>query len=283
MAAAPGKKAKRVLVLGDSLVAGFYDGGSSFHPFTKALGRALKTKKKAGAAAKKAGGAAGKKSSTTPRVVVASGHCGALAAELAAGGLLPELLARAAKLRAPFACVALFAGTNDLCGVAGAERADPRAVAAALESLAAAAKTGGARAVLVLLPLPRGRPEGAAFRARRLALADALRQRAAGGAFDLVDTAALLIAASAAGAPNTGAADAGDQDTIEGGGGAVPAGLPAAFCDPDGVHLSPAGYDALGRALAPEVRRALAAAAPARRGGKGGAKPKKGGTHPANR
>ena len=106
-------RACRVLLFGDSLVAGFHDGGATFHPMGKALGRAL-VKKSGGKSRKGA-----KKKGALPRV--GDGGTATLC-----------FLARRPAAAAP-ACSTAGAGAG---GAAWRALRRPRAAAAARDALA---------------------------------------------------------------------------------------------------------------------------------------------------
>ena len=163
---------------------------------------------------------------------VALGHPGQTAARLVADldrpdAGLRDALARARRGGEPFDACVLLAGTNDLLRREGS----PDEIAAHLATLHGACHAAGARSVAIAIPPGAWQREADAAR-------DAVR-----------DATNALLSTNVCGSAAEGAR-------------CEFAAFPISYADPalwsdDGVHPTPAGYDALGEGLAPAVARLL--------------------------
>ncbi len=150
---------------------------------------------------------------------------------------LPAALQRAARAGRPYTHVALLAGTNDLCQLAPLGERTPAAALADLAALHDAAHEAGVPCTLALsVPQPAFERAYAHVAQGRAALAQGLR--ALGGRARFVDAAAAL--------PHLSAPDAERE----------------ARWEPDGLHLTPAGYDQLADAVFAALRADAGVTAP---------------------
>ena len=211
----------RVLAFGDSLTAGCC--GRPPHPYATALCAELRRGCNASAAE-----------------CVALGHPGQTAARLAADldrpdAGLRDALARARRGGDAFDVCVLLAGTNDLLRRDGS----PDQIAAHLATLHGACHAAGARSVAIAIP------PGEWRRSERAGVAPA----AAAGAGAAREATNARLRSSVCGSAEAAAR-------------CVFAEFPVSYADAalwsdDGVHPTPAGYDALGERLAPAVARVL--------------------------
>jgi len=189
----------RVLCVGDSLTAGFHDGGRGEHPYGATLGRlaSLDTV------------TLGRSGWTARRMLQACSESGS-----------PDSVTSAIDRDGPFALVMLMAGTNDL-----AYRVPPGEIAATVWRLHQLCHARGCRTLAVGIPGSRGQvgPAAAAAATANRLLRDECRAS---------DRATYVDCPLAYGATR--------------------------FWEPDGLHMSPAGYDELARLLRPTVLAALA-------------------------
>lgn len=215
-ARAVGDPATRVLAFGDSLTAGWTAGGARFHPYARE-------------AAEKLGGAE----------VDVVGVSGETAAELAEGALdagrtyvcaagrewrsLAKAIGDAEQEGKPYTFAAILAGTNDL-----GSPSPPHAIAAAVEKLHKACWHHGIRTLALTIPGLAAEEHMENIRNKRKAINDRLRELVANNR----KRCALL-----------------DLDA-----GVVPFSKSSKLWDYDGLHMTSAGYDAVGAAVASAVQ-----------------------------
>lgn len=203
----------RILCYGDSLTAGFANGGNAFEPYGRAMADTL--------------GGLG-----TPCDVSVCGHSGKTASEMVASmdsGLSDMLgnwgkgLRRILREDGPFDLVLIMAGTNDI----GYDHR-PEAITGDVLRLHAACHELGVKTCL--LPPPSAPCGDAPWHATRRQVTQRLKEWAEGmpGHVVIIDPSTIVPAA-------------------------VGAAAGAAMWDPDNLHFSPAGSRRLGRELASRI------------------------------
>lgn len=203
---------------GDSLTAGYTDGGRSFHPYKIALAHALE------AQGLRVDVRATGLSGWTARDLVGAADKESIELQGFANYTGPRNGLRYLLASEPASLCIILAGTNDLsCYYA------PDAIAASIWSLHTMAHERGVRTVAIAVPEASYHHGNLTAAAERDAINALLRERCEGGLCTYFPF---------------------PMGWSEG----------SAHWD-DGLHLSPAGYDALGCALAPTVLSALAAPA----------------------
>lgn len=227
-----GAPATRVLAYGDSLTAGFWNGGRRFHPYAWRLSALM-----GGCVVDHIG-----LSGWTAEQMRASLGAGVNGTDSVGRSWIPldVAIAQAAAAGAPYTHVAILAGTNDLArlGAVGGRTAD--GVLADLRALHDAAHRGGVPMTLCLtVPQPAFEADVPPAAAGRAAINDGLRAFAAAAnssyAVKLVDVDAAL--------PNLNA----------------PADARKHRWEEDGLHFTPHGSGELGALLAFALRSSGAA------------------------
>lgn len=192
----------RVLCIGDSLTAGFVDGGSRFFPYAQTLQKLLD-----------------KDCGKGKHQVEEASSCGETAVSMAKRRVVETEVDR--RKRSPPKIVCILGGTNDL-------RAWPvlsvDEILSALATLVEAVTAAGAKPIVLTVPrIPSSEVRTATLADRRRALNAAIRST-----YVHADVAA----------------DFEDDDA-------------SVFYDPDGLHLTKAGYAKLARVVLPALRAAM--------------------------